>query len=50
MAGKGSGRRPATISPEEERIRWLLAYGHITFLEFEKKYKVLRKLGLVWRR
>lgn len=48
--GKGSGRRPTTISPEEERIRWLLAYGRISFAEFEKKYKVLRKRGLIWRR
>lgn len=47
---KGSNRRPAQISQAEERIRWKLAYGQITFAEFEKRVKALRKQGLIKRR
>lgn len=40
---KGSKRRPTLISREEENIRWQLATGLITFKEFERKYKELKK-------
>ena len=33
---KGSKRRPRQISREEENMRWKLAYGMITFNEYEK--------------
>ena len=50
MAGKGSQRRPTCVSPQEERIRWKLAYGVITFKEFEARMRELKKQGLVRRR
>ncbi len=34
MAGKGSKRRPALISREEETLRYDLAFGKITFEEW----------------
>ncbi len=34
-SGKGSKRRPCQISREEEQLRWDLAYGRITYKEFE---------------
>jgi len=49
MSGKGSNRRPSQISKEEERIRWKLAFGEITFDEFERQYKELKKRGLIYR-
>lgn len=48
--GKGDTRRPTQISQAEERIRWKLAYGKITFKEFEARMRGLRKQGLVKRR
>lgn len=48
--GKGDTRRPTTISQAEERIRWKLAYGQMTFKQFEKRVKELKKRGLVKRR
>lgn len=50
MAGKGDTRRPTAISPEEERIRWKLAYGKITFAEFERRYEELVKQGKTRRK
>jgi len=41
--GKGSQRRPCSIGKEEMAIRDALAYGKITFAEFEKKYNKLLK-------
>lgn len=38
---KGSARRPRLISRQEEDIRYALAFGRITFKEFEKKMKRL---------
>lgn len=48
--GKGDTRRLTQISRAEERIRWKLAFGQITFRQFEKKMKRLKKQGLVKRR
>lgn len=45
--GKGDTRRPTQISRQEERIRWKLAYGKITFREFELRMKELKKQGLI---
>lgn len=50
MSGKGSERRPRRISKEEENIRYLLAFDRITFDEFEKRYKELKKQGKIWRK
>lgn len=47
---KGSQRRPTCVSPQEERIRWKLAYGLMTFVEFEKRMRELKAQGLVQRR
>ena len=41
---------PKNISREEEEIRWALAFGKITFAEFEKKYNELKKQDKIWRR
>jgi len=48
--GKGSERRPTAISREEEDLKWKLAYGKITFDEFEKRYKQLARQGKIKRR
>ena len=48
--GKGSQRRPTAITPHEERLRWKLAYGKITFKEFEKRYKELERQGKIYRK
>ena len=48
--GKGSQRRPTAITPHEERLRWLLATGGITFTEYEKRYKKLKRQGKIYRR
>ena len=41
--GKGSRRRPSQISRAEYDLKWALAYGRITFAEYERKLKALRK-------
>lgn len=41
--GKGSVRRPPQISRKHEELQWALAYGRITFIEYERKLKALRK-------
>ena len=48
--GKEDTRRPRLISKEEEAIRYALAYGRITFAEYEKRYLKLKKQGKVWRK
>lgn len=37
------------MSREEEELRWKLASGHITFAEFEQRYKELLKAGKIKR-
>jgi len=46
---KGSNRRPSQISKEEELIRWKLAFGEMTFDEYEVQYKKLQKQGKIYR-
>ncbi len=40
--GKGSKRRPCSVSPEEEKIRWDLYQGEITEEVFNEKLKEIR--------
>jgi hypothetical protein len=47
--GKGDRPRPCQIGSEERRIREALAYGLITFQEFEFKYCELLKAGKITR-
>ena len=47
--GKGDKPRPCRVGPEERRIREALAYGLITFQEFEAKYRELLKAGKITR-
>ncbi len=47
--GKGDWTRPSQITREEETIRWQLARGKINFATFERKYKKLKKQGLITR-
>jgi hypothetical protein len=47
--GKGSKRRPSSTTREEEDLRWKLAFGKITFKQYEKKYKELLKAGKIQR-
>ncbi len=49
MGTKGDWRRPCSIGKEELDLRNLLAYGKITFREFEIKYKRLLKAGKITR-
>jgi len=49
-AGKGDSKRPRLISREEEDIRYALALGKITFEEYERRYKELRKQGKIVRK
>jgi len=44
-SGKGSARRPCLIGQHEEALRYKLAGGYITFDEYEKRMKKLRKEG-----
>ena len=41
MNGKGSGPRNKNISPEEEDLRWRLAFGKISEEEFNEAMKDL---------
>ena len=41
---KGSARRPCLISPFEEELRWKLAKGEITRLEFGATYKAMEAM------
>jgi len=47
--GKGSNPRPYTTTREERDLRDALAYGKISFTQFEKKYKILLKEGKIRR-
>lgn len=49
MSGKGSNRRPSRISKEEELIRYKLAFGEMTFDEYEVRYKRLKKQNKIYR-
>lgn len=49
MMSKGSKRRPRATTREEQNLRDLYAYGLITFKQYEKKYKALKKRGLIRR-
>ncbi len=49
MGTKGDWRRPRSIGQEELDLRNLLAYGKITFKEFEIKYNKLLKAGKITR-
>ena len=49
MGTKGDWRRPCQIGREELAIRNLLAFGKITFTEFEIKYNKLLKEGKIIR-
>lgn len=46
---KGSSRRPSQTGREEENLRYCLAIGKITFLQFERRYNELLKEGKVTR-
>ena len=48
--GKGDRPRPSAISWEEENLRWLLFQKKITFKEFEKRFKKLKRQGKIYRR
>jgi len=50
QSGKGSTRRPRLISRAEEDLNWALAYGKITFAEWEKKKKKLLREGKIIRK
>lgn len=41
---------PLATSQAEEELRWLLATGKITFVEYEKRYEVLKQQGKIYRR
>lgn len=41
---------PLATSQEEENLRWRLATGKITFTEYEKRYKELKRQGKIYRR
>ncbi|HUW48068.1 MAG TPA: hypothetical protein VMW36_04910 [Patescibacteria group bacterium] len=47
--GKGSTRRPTQIGKEEELLRWKLAFGKISFAEFEERYNQLLREGKIVR-
>lgn len=49
-AGKGDKPRPSAISWQERNLRYALACGHITFDEYETRYKELKKQGKIFRR
>lgn len=44
-----SGWRPSGMSREEEELRWKLASGHISFAEYERRYKKLLREGKIRR-
>ncbi len=48
--GKGSIRRPSSISREEETLRWRLAQKQITFGEYRKQYRELKEQGKLKRK
>lgn len=40
--GKGSKRRPSSISKAEEKLRWRYAEGGMSFAEFARKLKRIK--------
>ncbi len=44
IVGKGSRRRPRSVSRHEEDLRWKYMQGGMSFLEFEKRLKQIRKM------
>jgi len=42
--GKGSKRRPCLTSREEEELRWALFEKRITFEEYERRMKRIKKI------
>ena len=47
--GKGSERRPAQIMPAEEDLRWALAQGRLTRVQFNRAYRKLLRAGMIRR-
>ncbi len=47
--GKGSSRRPRSITPAEEDLRWELVKGEISLAIFNRRYGKLRRDGLLRR-
>ena len=41
--GKGDKRRPSSISRAEYDLKWALAEKKVSFAEYERKLKALRK-------
>ena len=48
-AGKGCERRPAQIMPVEEDLRWALAQGRITRVQFNRAYRKLLRASMIRR-
>ncbi|GAG87676.1 unnamed protein product [marine sediment metagenome] len=47
--GKGSWKRPRSISREEEDLRWAYAQGNMTYAYFRRRYADLKRAGLIRR-
>lgn len=47
---KGHQRRKCQTTRAEEELRWLLATGKITFVQYERKYRILKTQGKIKRR
>ena len=47
--GKTSKRRPCCTGREEQNLRDLYAFGKIKFVEYERRYKELKRQGLIKR-
>lgn len=48
-AGKGDKPRPSSTTREEQDLRDRYARGRITFNQYEKEYRKLKKQGLIKR-
>lgn len=48
--GKNAHKRPPQIGPEEEDLRWALAYGEINQEQFMAGMEILRKQGKIYLR
>lgn len=47
--GKGDKRRACCTTRQEEELRWQLATGVITFVQYERACRKLLKQGLIKR-
>ena len=47
--GKGDNPRPYSTTREERNLRDALAYGEITFAQYERKWNKLLKQGKIKR-